>query len=450
MSIDAAAANGAAVVLNADARELFQLLSPVGDEGRVKLVDVSALRAQLVARIAASVSDGELLVVSTRTPRMVRRLLQRRGLTARIYALAPSIEHARHAAPIAPPAAHDQRFLRGVIGRLSLTLQARAAAGRSSTVVVLATRGAEVGQWIADLADAGRGRQSLAVTISWRGRGGGATALVGETAGTQRFLKIAFDAARSSRLRQEHDRLLTLAAAASSATVTTPRPLALREAGGAVFLVEGIVEGRPAAGLPPASIEPLLDELAAWLVTRHESTLAGCSGPEAAADLVRLAHDLDLDPAYLNWLRAEGARLPRIVPRVAVHGDLTMWNILVSARTKAIGVVDWEEASTAGAPLSDLFYATVDAELVHGRHDGRLAAFDAVFPDARSVIGAVCRRAEQRLALDGAVVRCAFHETWLRHATNERAGDIGQDAFEQIVQERLAVQPDLYPWGNRA
>jgi aminoglycoside phosphotransferase (APT) family kinase protein len=450
MKIDTPGMHVASVALDAEARELFRLLSPRGDTSRMKLVDVSVWRPRLVARIAAAVQDGDLLVVRTRAPRTVRRLVRRRGLTARTYALAPTIAHARLAAPIAPSPSRDQPSLRSVIARLSVWLQARASTGRTFTVVVLATRGAEVGQWIGDLAEVGNGHQSLAATISWRGRAGGATAVIGKTAGAQRFLKIAFDPARADRLRREHDTLSTVAAAAPQATVTTPKPFGVCEADGVVFLVEGIVEGSPAAALPPAAIGPLLEGVADWLVAWHESTLTVSTGPEAAADLVRLARDLDLDPAYQSWLRAEGARLPRVVPRVAVHRDLTMWNVLVSSRTRAIGVVDWEDAAPEGAPLSDLFYVSVDAELAHGRHDGRIAAFDAVFPHARTVVGAACSRAERRLALDGAVVRCAFHETWLRHATNERARRTGSGEFELLVHERLSVHPELYPWERHA
>ncbi|MFL5963667.1 MAG: phosphotransferase family protein [Gaiellaceae bacterium] len=450
MSSDTAAVHGGRVVLDADARELFRLLSPVGDDSRIKLVDVSAWRVLFVARLAAVVQDGDLLVVRTWAPRTVRRLLVRHGLTARTYVLAPTFAHARRATPIAPSPARAQPSLRSAIGRLSVWLQARAAVGRTFTVVVLATRGAEVGQWISALVEVGNGYPSLVATISWRGRAGGATAVIGKTAGAQRFLKIAFDAARADRLRREHDRLSTVAVAASQATVTTPTPFGVREADGMLFLVEGIVEGRPAAALPPAAIGPLLDDVADWLATWHESTLTLSSGPEAASDLVRLARDLDLDPAYESWLRGLGARLPQVVPRVAVHRDLTMWNVLVASRTRAIGVVDWEDAAPAGAPLSDLFYVTVDAEFAHGRHDRRIAAFDAVFPHARTVVGAACTRAVQRLALDRAVVRCAFHETWLRHATNERVGSSGPGGFERIVLERLAVHPELYPWGQHS
>jgi hypothetical protein len=451
MRIDAVSVVDAPVVLDMEARELFGLLSPRGDKNRVKLVDVSVWRAPLVARLAIAVQDGDLLVVRTRAPRTVRRLLRRRGLTARTYALAPTIAHARVAAPIAPsPSRGHKPSLLGLIGRLSVWLQARAATGRTFTVVVLATRGAEVGQWVGDLAEVGNGRQPLAASISWRGLAGGATAMIGKTVGAQRFLKIAFDATRADRLRREHDSLSTVAVTASHATVTTPKPLGVREADGRLFLVEGIVEGRPAAALPPAAIGPLLADVADWLAAWHESTLTLSSGPEVAADLVRLARDLDLGPVYEGWLRVLGARLPQVVPRVAVHRDLTMWNVLLCSRTNAIGIVDWEDAAPDGAPLSDLFYVTVDAELAHGRHDRRIAAFDAVFPDARTVVGAACRRVEQRLALDDAVVRCAFHETWLRHATNESARRTGPGEFEQIVQERLAVHPELYPWEHHA
>jgi hypothetical protein len=446
MSSAAAAGIGATSAgPEADAHELLQLLTPNGGAaGRLRAVDLLVPWPWAVTRVAHP-ADEELLVVRTAAPRTLQWILARRGIRAHVYALAPSLQRAKIAVPVVQRPIRGQRRLRDVLALLSLRLRARQLVGRSALVAVFVTRTMTPGRWLVDSAEVAEDGATVAATLSWRGRTGGATALVRTGPDPVRFVKVAFDERRSERLRREHESLETIAAAAAGAGIVVPAAPALRERDGLILLLEGAVDGRVAAGLPPLELERVFERLAAWLVSWHERTVAVLSD---ADDVVALARAAGVDRGYERWLAELRASLPRRLPRVAVHGDLTMWNVLVGS-AEAIGVVDWEEARTDGPPLSDLFYSAVDAELAHGAHGERLRAFDAVFHTSRTAIAAVCRRATDLLGLDGRAMRLAFHETWLQHAADQAVRGDG-DAFEQIVQGRLAVEPERYPWSTGA
>jgi hypothetical protein len=433
--------DGAPVDADADARDLFRLLTPRGGVSNCpRIVDVGFPSPLRVSRQIGDLDDDDLVVLRTRAPRTLQRMLTRRGLRAHLYALAPSVDHARVAAPLVQRAVRERRRLRDVLVSLSTRLHARDLVGRTNQVVVLATRSLPPGQWVADLTDLADEAMTVAATLSWRGRGGGATALVRSGPDPGRFVKVAFDGARAERLRHEHAALAATAAAVGEAIVV-PSVRSLRESDGLTFLVEDALDGRVAAGLPPLELEQLFERLAAWLVTWNERSTTAVNG---ACEVIELARALDVDARYMRRLSDACAGLVGACPRVEVHGDLTMWNVLWGM-TGAIGVVDWEEASPHGAPLSDLLYAAVDAELAHGSHEHRLQAFDAVFSARPTPIGWTCRRAADRLALDTDIVRLAFHETWLRHAANQAVRGHGSE-FQEIVHSRLAVYPERYPW----
>lgn len=428
-----------------DAQELLQLLTPHGGPaGRLYMVDLPFPWPWALTR-AAHPAEEELLVVRTAAPRTLQWILARRGVRANVYVLAPSLRCAKIAVPLVQRRIRGHRRLRHILSLLSLRLRARQLVGRSALVAVLVTRTDAPGRWLLDAAEVVGDRATVAVTLSWRGGTGGATALVRTGPDPARFVKIAFDERRAVRLRHEHESLETIAAGAAGAGIVVPAAPALREGDGLALLLEGAVDGRVAAGLPPLELERLFERLAAWLGSWHERTVAVLSD---ADDVLSLARAAGVDSGYERWLAELRASLPRQLPRVAIHGDLTMWNVLVG-RTGAIGVVDWEEARTDGPPLSDLFYSAVDAELAHGAHGERLRAFDAVFHTSRTAIAAVCRRTTDLLGLDGRAMLLAFHETWLQHAADQAVRGDG-DGFEQIVRRRLAVEPERYPWSTGA
>jgi aminoglycoside phosphotransferase (APT) family kinase protein len=446
---DAARPGGERGSPDADAQELLRLLSPRGGPtSSVRVVDVPLPWPAIAARRAAGLSGDDLLIVRTHAPRIAQRALRRHGVRATPYVVAPSVEHARLAVPVSRPV-RGARSFRTVLSRVSIHLHARELAGRERELVLFVTRNVAPGHWIAELAELDGTQPSVTAKLSWRGRRGGAIALVGEGNGAGRFVKVAFDTARGERLRREHASLLTVAATVPGGTVAVPRAIALGEVGETAWLIEEAVEGSVAAGLAPRAVEVVFERLAAWLQAWHEATVAGRDGTEPQPlDLVGLATAAGADPGYRQWLLGASNAAPAAALRVAVHGDLTLWNLLVSSPSSPIWLVDWEDASPYGPPLSDLFYAAVDAELAHGSHDRRLDAFDAIFPAPRTQIAAECKRVSGRLGLDAGAVRLAFHETWLRHAANEVARGDRSD-FQEIVRSRLAVHPERYPWGDR-
>jgi aminoglycoside phosphotransferase (APT) family kinase protein len=443
------------VTPDADARELLRLLTPHGGRAsRLRILDFPLPWPAIASRRAGDLSDDDLLVVRTHAPRIAQRVLRRRGLQASVYAVAPSVEHARLATPLSRPVRGGRSF-RAVLSRASIRLHARELAGREAQVVLFVTRKAAPGRWIAEMAQLEGARLPVTAKLSWRGRRGGAIALVGEGGGKAagRFVKIAFDTARAEHLRREHALLRSVAATVPGATVAVPRVIALNELDGTACLIEDLVEGSVAAGLKPREIEVVFARLAAWLQAWHEATLDNRDGAEHEAldlvDLGGLAAASDGDLGYRQWLLGASKADPEATAfRVAVHGDLTLWNLIVASPSGPIWLVDWEDASPQGPPLSDLFYAAVDAELASGVHDRRLQAFDAIFPAPRTQIGAECKRVSERLGLAAGAVRLAFHETWLRHAANE-VGRGDQSDFQEIVHNRLAVHPERYPWGER-
>jgi hypothetical protein len=442
MSGEAAArADGALFDSDAEGGELLRLLAPHGSSGeRLRIIDVPLPWNSRVLRQIANLDEDDLLIVRTWTPRTLQRILRLRGACAYVYVLAPSVDRARVGAPLLPRSVHGARRLRDVLVPISARLHARQIGGHSAEVVVLVTRSVPPGQWVASLTGLADRPTTVAATLSWRGRSGGATALVRVRGVPVRFVKIAFDEARAQRLRREQTSLAA-AAASTEGVIAIPRARVLRENDGLTFLVEDAVDGRVAAGLRPFELEQVFVHLADWLITWHERTVEVM---DAAEHVLELADRLDVDARYRSWLGEALAPFADQLPRVAVHGDLTMWNVL-STRTGSIAVVDWEDACAHGPLLGDLLYATVDAELMHGSHERRLQAFDAVFSAFPTTIGKIGRRAAGRLVLDAAVVSLAVHETWLRHAANEAVRGDGSD-FQEIVHRRLAVDPERYQW----
>jgi len=233
-------------------------------------------------------------------------------------------------------------------------------------------------------------------------------------------------------IRSEAETLAALAPAARSTGVEVPSCRIVEAAPGCDVLVQEILEGTPAVwtlSRVSSALEPLIVRLSGWL-QRWGTTTRVLS--RVGADFFR---HIVLEPAvalvdclpdgagYVGWLETrcrvlEGTEFPL----VATHGDLTMSNILLGSDGR-LGIVDWEEAEPRGLPLSDLYYAVVDAAAAHGKYRDRAGAFQACFRREGPILTAV-RMAGQRLAraleVSDEVATIAFHACWLRHATNER------------------------------
>ena len=247
---------------------------------------------------------------------------------------------------------------------------------------------------------------------------------------------------------------------AARAGAIVPRFLAAGQLDDRSILVESGVAGTLAAASlqrRPHSLVKVLDSLTAWIELWHAQTAqpALLSDELAAVELLGPARELEplVGPAYV-------ARLERFceqvrgtaIPLVAVHGDLTMWNVLLQRRPARLGVVDWETAKAASLPVGDLAYAAVDLCAAADGYQDRAAAFERCFSthgNLAAVVGARMRRVIDAAAVEPAAVRFAFHACWLHHARNERLG-LGateEGPFQQIARS-LASGDTLVDWAS--
>ncbi len=208
----------------------------------------------------------------------------------------------------------------------------------------------------------------------------------------------------------------------------------------------------PLEGVPESvllSAEPqryarVLETMTEWLLRWAQTTMR-----ERYLDGARLDYEIHRPAAvvaplltdgaaYLEWLRAAGARcLGASLPTVATHGDLSMSNVLATG-SHQLGVIDWEHARADGLPLTDFFYAAADATAAaHGYRD-RTAAFvrslDTGTPEGRQVTAST-RRLASALGLADDVVQLLRHATALQHGANElHSGRTGHRPFVAMAQ----------------
>jgi len=224
-----------------------------------------------------------------------------------------------------------------------------------------------------------------------------------------------------------------IAPTARSAGVEVPVGRLSTLPSGCRILVQETIDGTPAAWALAGgrvTFADVLGRVAEWL--DHWGIATRVRGPLSAtllqqsllAPAAALVDSLPEGTGYLRWLErrcraAEGAD----IPFVATHGDLTMTNILLRSDGR-IGIVDWEAASARGLPLTDLYYAVVDAAAALHRYQDRSAAFERCF-EPGGLLAAAVRSARLRLSrsleLSDDVAALAFHACWLRHAVDEQA-----------------------------
>jgi len=256
-------------------------------------------------------------------------------------------------------------------------------------------------------------------------------------------------------LEPEQRHLTELGPQASRDGAAVPRPLGgAARLGDRQVLIQTAVEGQVAAALlisEPQRLPAVLERLLTWLERWNQATrvMQVLTGDRLRDDLLapaaRLLPQLDGGQGYAAWLAGQCAALAgRSIPWVAVHNDLTLWNVLIDGRA-GLGVVDWESACAAGWPLTDLFYAVVDGVVATRGYRDRPAAFQACFSGAgwlASLMANWQQRLCQSLEITPDVAQLCWHACWLRHAANEeRAAAAGAARpFLQIVQ-LLARQP---------
>jgi hypothetical protein len=317
---------------------------------------------------------------------------------------------------------------------------------------------APIMSWLAPSLPAGSVPALPIISGSWRGSRGATIAHCFASGGREPRLvaKIAATDAVQRGLKTEADALRMLGEDARAAGARVPRVVATtpRMSKSAVQIQTALAGVTATAALAsgPASLEPLMRQLAEWLRAWHGRTLQEAPDPVAllrSTLLVpagRLTPLVDGGAEYMDWLRARCAQASSgPLHTVAAHGDLTMSNILWS-RKDGLGIVDWESATPVGLPLTDFLYAALDAVMTsHGMED-RVDAWKGCFQGGSEAALLV---AELSSILLGAVPespvlpRLAFHATWLHHAFNELDATMPSESrpFLEVVR-RIAADPD--------
>jgi nucleotide-binding universal stress UspA family protein len=300
------------------------------------------------------------------------------------------------------------------------------------------------------------------VNASWRG-GDGAVILVrfiGNSGQPDAIGKSVLSSTLGENYLREAANLLAMEAVARQAGASVPALLAQGERAGQPVLLESVVPGVPARRLleqDAAQLEPVMARLVKWLERWNRGTWGAETVTtqhvaefwlEPAAALMPM---LAQGEAYQTWLGAACASLlNESIPFVATHNDLTMMNIMISQQgvRNGLGIIDWEAASSAGLPLTDFFYAVVDAVMYAAFPDDRVAAFAACFSPSGSHAAWVAQLQGQlasALDLSADLIRLYFHACWLYHAHTEDASDPGTarpflDILDRVTREVLTSE----------
>jgi hypothetical protein len=428
-----------------------------------------------IKRAVAEVSDrlcadGVIYVVAPAfTRRRLRHHLRAVGIVRwDAFVHYPDTNTGRHLIPLDPVhIAFAARHLARRLGRRRLAI---AAARIPGIIKLLAPLSPHVGlagrrayaaplmSWLAPSLPAGNVPALPIISGSWRGSRGATIAHCFASGGREPLLvaKIAADNAVQRRLEAEADALRMLGEDARAAGARVPRVVASlpRMSKSAVQLQTALAGVTATAALAsgPASLEPLMRQLAEWLRAWHGRTLRKAPDPAAllrSTLLVpagRLIPLVDGGAEYMVWLRAHCAQASNgPIYTVAAHGDLTMSNILWS-RKDGLGIVDWESATPAALPLTDFLYAALDAVMTAQGMDDRVDAWKACFQGGSEAAMLVAELSSTllRAAPESPVLpRLAFHATWLHHAANELDATMPSEPrpFLEVVR-RVAADPD--------
>lgn len=403
------------------------LVAPTDEEAAEKawLEDAAAAAAEAVA-------EHGFVYVLTR-PRARRRLgslLVRRGLLAAASFLhVPDARTTRQLVPLErgpfryafssliPISARTRRLVTAIRGSPSLAPVAWSSAALGTAFVRPGSR--PLMAWMLPR------EHHAATAILTRPHAGGAPIVHAFPARGSRPVFVA----KLTRAQAGARALVSIGPAAEAAGATVPHVLA-SQLSERPAVVESVVPGRNAYALllaQPQRFEPVAAALTSWLeqwnaTTAVEHQLTRQLLEEAVlGPLALLERELPGDAAVRARLedlctRVEGTR----IPLVAVHGDLTMSNVLVDE--DRVGVVDWEHAAERGLPLTDFVYAVADAAAARTAYADRVAAargcFDPGGPEA-PVVARWQHRLASTLGLGDDLQKLLFAACWLHHAANE-------------------------------
>jgi hypothetical protein len=250
-----------------------------------------------------------------------------------------------------------------------------------------------------------------------------------------------------SEAEAEAAALRRVAPAARGAGAEVPRPLALKELGNAVALVETAINGRLAvaflAGRPWRAAN-VISRIRDWIAEWHAATLS--VAPRTTEQLRRdvlvaaatIAPLIENGVGYAERLERLCADVARANVRLAsAHNDLTMWNVVVGEDGR-LGILDWEEARENELPLGDLVLAIADAHAAPRRYTDRLGTLSACFRRDGSPAGPLGEPVEQlrcEFEIPRQVAELSFHATWLHQAAKAvRIDAPWRPDFLEIVQ----------------
>jgi hypothetical protein len=242
--------------------------------------------------------------------------------------------------------------------------------------------------------------------------------------------------------------LARLGAEARSAGADVPQAFNVLRLGHEPILLQSMLPGDSVASLlaaKPGLLTHYTRLVADWLGRWNTATARPTSidpallDRELLAPAELLASRLRYGTAYGAWLREQCHAVVGVtIPVVALHGDLTMRNI-VSTGPGHVGVIDWETAHPSGLPLTDFFYAMTDAVAV-ATGQTRPAAFATCWEDDGEVaacLATLLRQHSAMLAIGPPIVDLCMHACWLHHAANEHhaAGEAADRPFLAIVEQ---------------
>lgn len=301
--------------------------------------------------------------------------------------------------------------------------------------------------WLLPVDDVAENRSAVLLRRSWH-RPDLVLAHIfgGDPSALTAIAKIPISAQGLSYLRVQEELLRLVAQPAAGWGVETPRTV-IRHPISRPVLISRAISGNLAAGVlarRPSEFRTLTHKLTRWLTGWNHATKAS-SCDRAARDLVSAASVLEphllRGRDYFAWLQGMLSQ-EAAIPYVASHGDLTMWNVVVSG--KGLGILDWEEGRASDLPLGDLFYGLADALAATRSYRDRLAAFNSCFfgserQETTPLIDGLARH----LGLSARAVEISFHLCWLRHAGNEVRRDPSGPAgpFLQIVRQISSARP---------
>ena len=261
------------------------------------------------------------------------------------------------------------------------------------------------------------------------------------------IVKVALAQAAATPIVVEGALIKRLGGDAERAGAQVPRVRLAALANDRPALFQTVLRGRPLALLlaeDPQRLPAAVESVAGWLerwgcLSQHSSDLCPTWLQRHVLDpLDQIEPQVGAYAPYRAWLQECCAAVAGTTQTcVAAHNDLTMWNVLQD-EFGGLGVVDWEAGQSSFFPLTDLFYATVDAVAATNGYADRLAAFQACFVAGgahAAPIAAYRARMGQALGIGSAWAQLCFHACWLHHAANEQrarpAGQLGP--FGQIV-----------------